>query len=153
MSSADSAVEKFKGGYNCAQSVLYSLREYTGLSEDESLKLATGFGSGMGRTQKTCGAVSGGILALNILFGRASDEPGEIQERLYRMIQSLIMEFEKDHGTTACLDLLDEADLLTPAGQERFKNENLITRCHSYAASAAGITENIIREELNNQSS
>ena len=68
MNNSAKGVDKFKEGYNCAQAVLFSLTKHTGISEDDSLKIGTGFGGGMGRTQHVCGAVSGGILALNLLL-------------------------------------------------------------------------------------
>jgi hypothetical protein len=42
------AVEKFLGGYNCAQSVLYSFCDDLGFEKNIALKLACGFGAGMG---------------------------------------------------------------------------------------------------------
>ena len=55
------AEEKFGGGYNCAQSVLFSFCEELGLDADTALKIACGFGAGMGRKGEVCGAVSGAL--------------------------------------------------------------------------------------------
>jgi C_GCAxxG_C_C family probable redox protein len=60
MSKTDIAVQKFTSGYNCAQSVLSSFSNDLGLDENTPLKIACGFGAGMGRKQEVCGAVSGG---------------------------------------------------------------------------------------------
>ena len=66
------AMEKFVAGYNCAQSVLYAFGPELGLDGEISLKLATGLGAGMGRRGEVCGAVTGGILALGLKYGRGS---------------------------------------------------------------------------------
>ena len=145
MDSVEIGVNKFKNGYNCAQSVLFSLTEYTGLSEDYSLRIATGFGAGMGRTQHVCGAVSGGILAMNILYGRGSEDGKEKQEEVYLKVRELIKEFEKENNTIVCKELLNGCDLLTEEGQNRFNNENMVEKCHSFIASVINIVEEIIR--------
>ncbi len=146
MGNSDRSVEKFKEGYNCAQAVLFSLADHTGLSEDDSLKMATGFGAGMGRTQHVCGAVSGGILALNLLYGRGVNEGKEAQEEAYARVQSLISRFEEENSTVLCRELLDGCDLLTKEGQRRFISENMVERCYGYAASVTRIVEGIIAE-------
>ncbi len=147
MQNPEAGVQKFKEGYNCAQSVLFALSPYTGLSEDQSLKMATGFGAGMGRTQHVCGAVSGGILALNLLYGRGSSEGPEKQEALYALVQTLIRRFEELKSTISCKDLLDGCDLLTPQGKARFNAENMIEKCHDYVAAVIRIVEGIIGEK------
>ena len=43
------AVKKFLEGYNCAQSVLYSFCNELQIDENTALKMACGFGAGMGR--------------------------------------------------------------------------------------------------------
>ncbi len=146
MNSSEIGVNKFKDGYNCAQSVLFSLNKHTGLSEDYSLKIATGFGAGMGRTQHVCGAISGGILALNILYGRGLEEGKEKQEDVYVKIRELIQRFERRNTTIVCKDLLDGCDLVSEDGQDRFNSENMIEKCHSYIARVIEIVEEVIEE-------
>ena len=63
------AEELFLQGYNCAQAVSCACAGDCGVPSELVVKLATGFGAGMGRTQETCGAVSGAILALGLRGG------------------------------------------------------------------------------------
>jgi hypothetical protein len=49
MDRAEQAVLKFAEGYNCAQSVLFSFCDDLNLDKDKALKIACGFGAGMGR--------------------------------------------------------------------------------------------------------
>ena len=58
MKKSEIAVNNFKIGYNCAQSVLLTFSEEIGLTQEEALKLASSFGGGMGRLREVCGAVS-----------------------------------------------------------------------------------------------
>lgn len=74
---AEIAVAKFTEGYNCSQSVLYACHGRLGLDPSASLKLACGFGDGIGRCQEICGALSGGIMALSLRYGRGEGEDTE----------------------------------------------------------------------------
>ncbi|MCX6089677.1 MAG: C-GCAxxG-C-C family protein [Candidatus Atribacteria bacterium] len=64
------AISKFLGGYNCAQSVFYSFCDDLQFDKNTALKLACGFGAGMGRKEEVCGAVTGGILVIGAKYGR-----------------------------------------------------------------------------------
>ena len=55
----EAAGRLFRKGFNCAQSVLASKSEHTGITVKDSLRIATGFGAGMALMQKTCWAVTG----------------------------------------------------------------------------------------------
>ena len=48
---------------NCCQAVLLALADQTGLGEDQLLQLGSGFGSGMGNMEGTCGALVGAGMA------------------------------------------------------------------------------------------
>lgn len=144
MNRAEIAVNTFKDGFNCAQSVLSSFCDRTGISRDMSLKLANGFGAGMGRKQEVCGAVSGGILVISLLHGRG--ENGEIkdQETTYLKVRELMDKFGSKHETVSCRKLIDECELLTSEGQKRFVSENMIERCHSYVEYTVKVLEEIL---------
>ena len=58
--------------YNCAQSVLIPFAEELGLTLEQATAIAAHFGSGM-RVGATCGAVTGGLMALGLL-GKGQEE-------------------------------------------------------------------------------
>jgi C_GCAxxG_C_C family probable redox protein len=138
------AVKKFKSSYCCSQSVLYSFADRVGLEPDLALKMADGFGAGMGRKQKVCGAISGAVLVLGLLYGRGEGEPEEKHEQTYAKVQELIERFEAQHGTVICSELLKGCDLLTPEGQAKFKGEQMIEGCYGFVADAVNILEDLI---------
>lgn len=51
--------------YNCAQAVLASFSPETGISVKDACRIAANFGSGM-KMAATCGAVTGGLMALGL---------------------------------------------------------------------------------------
>ncbi len=136
------AETKFMEGYNCAQSVLFSFCGELGLDEDAALKLSCGFGGGMGRMGEVCGAVSGGIIALGLKFGRGKNDDRAATDIAYSKIREFMKRFSAKHGSCRCRDLLGGCDLTTPDGQAYFKeNEcfNIICRpCVRDAAAMVG---------------
>ena len=52
---------------NCCQAVLVAFADKLGRSEDELLRLGSGFGSGMGTMEGTCGALVGAVMVSSLL--------------------------------------------------------------------------------------
>lgn len=102
----ETAYNLFLQGYNCAQAVLCSFCEETGLSMESSAMIASGFGGGIGRTRNVCGTVSGMIMAASMIMGY--NEPKNIAEkkRTYEMVQSLLSRFKDENGSIICSELL-----------------------------------------------
>ena len=121
----EAAVERFVSGYNCAQSILYAFGPDLGLDAERALKVATGLGGGLGGRGEVCGAVSGGILALGLRFGRGGQQEKAVAQRAYQKTGELMAAFERVHGSCACRTLLGGCDLRTPEGMQRFREENL----------------------------
>jgi len=65
----EKAVQIFNSGFNCAQAVFAAFAD--DLPEGTVLKLATGFGGGIGRRGEICGAVP----VIGHKHGRASRDP------------------------------------------------------------------------------
>ncbi len=119
------AVEKFLSGYNCAQSILYAYGPELGLDEETALKIATGFGGGMGGRGEVCGAVTGGILALGLKHGRGKKQEKAVAQQAYARTGELMAAFERAHGSCMCRTLLGGIDLRAPEGMQRFKEQDL----------------------------
>jgi C_GCAxxG_C_C family probable redox protein len=101
-----------------------------GIDPETALKAATGFGAGIAQRGEMCGALTGGILTLGFKFGRGNGQDRTATERTYEKAQALIREFEKQHGSTMCLLLVDECRFSTSEGREKFKKLDLLhTRC------------------------
>ena len=59
---------RFKEGICCCQQVFEELAPTLGLDEKTALRIAAGFGSGIGHGL-TCGAVTAGLMALGLKYG------------------------------------------------------------------------------------
>ena len=100
------AGELFLKGYNCAQAVVVAFTDVTGLDESFSARLSSSFGGGMGRMREVCGAVSGMLMVLSILYGYDTPGDDESKKRLYIEVQALAGKFREEVGAIVCREIL-----------------------------------------------
>lgn len=130
------AVESFRSGLNCAQSVLTAFSDNYKIDKSTALMISCGFGAGMGRLQETCGAVTGVYMAIGLHVCSKISDNKERKEKSYSLIREFDQNFKKIHGSTHCSELL-KIDLKTPEGQHAFHdkrlNEEVCEKCISDA--------------------
>ncbi|WP_407279104.1 C-GCAxxG-C-C family protein [Aromatoleum evansii] len=143
--SAQSKAEAaFDGGLYCAESVVRAL---VGTAEEADLltRAATGFCSGVARTCGPCGALSGGIIGIGHVLGRAhADRP---VAAAYGAVQDLVEEFERIFGARDC-DRLLGCNLGSAEGQAMFRERQLHRRCREFTARAAELASAAIARHL-----
>jgi arsenate reductase len=144
MTKSEIALETFNCSenchYNCAQSVLYAFAEDFGLNKAMALKIACGFGAGMGRTQSVCGAVSGAIMVISLKYG-------ENLELTYKKVREFIQKFKDKTLAIECNELLNGCNLLTDEGQKFFNENNLRQKnCNEYVKLACEILTEITND-------
>ena len=145
MDRSEQAVSKFAEGFNCAQSVLFSFCDDLGMDKDKALKIACGFGAGMGRKEEVCGAVSGGILVIGAKYGRGENEDRSATETAYVKIRDLMNQFAQRHGTYICRQLLNGCELTTEEGQKIFKENDYLNKvCKPCVRSVVEIIERMV---------
>lgn len=98
------AFEKHLFGYNCAQCVLSSLKEYTGLDDETALAIAAGFGGGL-RSGEVCGAISGGVMALGTAFPFTDPKDSEAKQNIALMSKELVAKAAAKFGAVRCAEL------------------------------------------------
>ena len=80
---AKDAEELYRGGFFCSEAVVSSIRTNFELDlPEEIVAMASGFPVGIGRSKCLCGAVSGGVMALGIFFGRTVQNDGKVEKNL-----------------------------------------------------------------------
>ena len=102
--------------------------------------MATPFGGGIARRGSICGAVTGGLMALGLKFGRTTTADVKARDRSYEKAESFLSVFEKKYGTLLCFNLIG-IDLKTTEGLEQLKKIRL-EKCGNYVKSA---TEMVIQ--------
>lgn len=141
---SDKAVAKFLSGYNCAQSVIWAFANELGLDQEHALKIACGFGAGMARKQEVCGALTGGIMALGLRYGRGEGQDRTATELTYAKVQELMRRFEEKHKTCICRQLLHGCDLSTEDGRKVFREELHDNVCKQCVKTATEIVETLM---------
>lgn len=139
---SEKAVNNFREGYNCAQSVLLAFANKVGLKENEALKLASSFGGGMGRLREVCGAVSAMFMIAGILKGYTEPNNDIVKANHYKLIQDLAAEFKSKHGTIICRELLglDETEF-SPIPSARTDEYYKERPCEEFIKCVAEIVE------------
>lgn len=126
------------GDFYCSEAVVKTLIDAFELGvPDDVIKMASGFPVGMGGMGCTCGALTGGILVLGMIYGRKeAGDPSvnkamELSARLYRV-------FCQRHKVSCC-------KVLT-RGMEKGSPEHM-AQCIAFTGEMAYETARIILEE------
>lgn len=110
---SDYAIENFKHGLNCAESVYNALVRAGALDvPPETVAMVLGFGGGVGLSGCICGALAASIVANGAKYGRkdpyavpAEVRGSEIAEKYYPRYNNLIHDFTQDNGSPLCKDI------------------------------------------------
>ena len=112
------AVELFKEGYNCSQSVCAAFADIYGYTEEDAFRMSASFGGGIGRMQMTCGAACGMFVLAGLATGSVNGKDKAGKEANYKVVQQLADEFVRRNGALTC------SDLLALAKKNRDESEN-----------------------------
>jgi len=133
---------------NCSQIVLTVFCEDFGLDRKTALQIAMGFGGGMARTGKTCGAVTGSYMVLGLAQQISPDNPRASLENTYALMREFNRRFMVLHGSLLCKTLLGR-DLNTTKGLAETRDKNLFTTvCPDFVGDAAKILETLLTPPL-----
>jgi C_GCAxxG_C_C family probable redox protein len=99
-----------------------------------AVSMLTGFGGGIGGShQSVCGAVTGSIAALNLVWGRQKPAH-ESSKPAYAIANEFLNQFKSRFGTEICGQLI--GDLLRV---NQFQSEERKARCYQYCDNAMKI--------------
>ena len=126
-------------GYNCAQSVLKAVLEEKGIFFDQAMSLSSGFGGGIAGEGRTCGAISGAIMAIGVLNGLQSKNVVQSKERTYKISSILIERLKEKFETTQCYELIG-VDMKDPEAKKAARERGVFNnQCSEFVATAARI--------------
>ena len=90
----DAAEKKRCGSHNCAQAVLCSYCDLTGIDEETSRNMTTAFAAGMGNMEGTCGAIVGAGIALSLIT--------KDKAKAMKGMREIMTRFEERNKATQC---------------------------------------------------
>lgn len=150
MTRREIAMENFKKGYNCSQSIVLAFEDILPMDGATLSKMASSFGGGMGRLREVCGSVTGMFMVAGLLYGYDGPETGEIKAEHYARIQELAHRFEEKHGTIICREMLGlEVKHDIPVPEARTEQYYKKRPCPEIIGDAAEILEKYIEENKN----
>ena len=89
-----------RGEFFCSEAVLQTINDALGQPYNPDIvKMASSFPIGMGKAQCLCGAVSGGEMALGIVYGRVHGEP--MDPKMFKTAKGL-HDYVKDEYKSLC---------------------------------------------------
>jgi len=122
---------------------LLAVARYLDIHSELIPRIATGFCAGMARTGRTCGAVSGGVMAIGLALGRAS--PQASNDPCYPAVRAFLDGFNSRFGTINCLELTG-VHLGTPEGQAAFWAGDQIEHCTEYVTEATRLVVHLLEQ-------
>ena len=120
----DAAEKKRCGSHNCAQAVLCSYCDLTGIDEETSRNMTTAFAAGMGNMEGTCGAIVGAGIALSLIT--------KDKVKAVKGMREIMTRFEERNKATQCKLL------------KGVETKQVLRECPDCVADAAEFLEDII---------
>jgi|WetSurSiteA1Bulk_404760.scaffolds.fasta_scaffold130986_1 C_GCAxxG_C_C family probable redox protein len=144
---AEKAINSFRSGLNCSQSVLNAYADEMKVDNEFALSVSCGFGGGMGRLQETCGAVTGAFMVFGVYNWKKFNDNKDRKEKTYAMIQRFSKKFKSVHTVMDCKTLIG-VDLNTDEGQKYVAENNLHEKvCERCIADAIAIVDEMIQDK------
>jgi C_GCAxxG_C_C family probable redox protein len=144
LSRAEEAKKQFERGFHCAPAVLSTYSEQLGLEKALALRIACGFGAGIGRMGRTCGAVTGALMVIGLKYGQVNLADEESSQRTYTLVKELIDRFTAIHGSIECKELIGYD--LSDSGELRLARESGVfkNKCPSFVYDSALILQEVL---------
>ena len=145
MNKAEEAKKQFEKGFLCAPAVLSTYSEQLGLEKALALKIACGFGAGIGRMGRTCGAVTGAVMVIGLKHGQVDLADEESREKTYKLVKEFIDRFTALHGSVECKELIGYD--LSDSGELKLVRESGVfqNKCTGFVYDVARILEDVLQ--------
>lgn len=127
------------GDFFCSEAIVKTIKDEFELPiSDDIVAAASGFPVGVGRSGCMCGAVSGGVMALGLVFGRKNPKDPKVTKTM-ELTKELHEKFRNNHKSLCCRILTKGLDM----GSGEHKEQ-----CISFTGEVAEEVAKIIVREL-----
>lgn len=135
---------------NCAQTTFLTLQEHFELEDGGILKALTPF-PGIALRGETCGAVTGSLMALGLIYGRDRENLGNWDAYIKSLppTRRFCRRFEQEIGSTMCGDIVEAEfgqrfDLADPVEAMQWMNCGALDKCGVVIGKGVRIAADII---------
>ena len=134
--------------HNCAQSTFLALSEQFGLGNDDMVKALTAI-PGIAERGETCGAVTGALLALGLVYGRENLSDWQAYRDSLKPTNEFCDRFVSEMGSTMCSDIValkfgKRLDLRKSEDLAQFQESDATAKCGKVVQTAVKIAADII---------
>lgn len=144
MSKAKEAKRQFEKGFSCAPAVLSTYSEQLGLGKELALKIACGFGGGIGRMGRTCGAVTGAVMLIGLKHGQADADDAKSGQETRKLVKEFVDRFTALYDSIECRELIGY-DLSNSRELKSARESGVFqSKCAGFVYDAARILEDIL---------
>ncbi len=138
--------------HHCAQSTFLALEEVFGLDGGPIVKALTPL-PGIAERGETCGAVTGSLMAMGLLFGRDRLDDFAAWRRSLVPTRRFCEQFEAAFGSTMCRRVVDRQfgepyDLYDPDDLAAFQAADATEKCGEVVGTAARLAAAVILDEV-----
>lgn len=149
----DELVDKYFPVYHtCSQTSFMALNDVFNLKAQEVVKAMAPF-PGIGMRGETCGAVSGCLAAIGVVFEKESTEATASQRRSREPAYSFCSKFENEYGSTRCRDVIahitgKQYELSKPQDYQILSQEGVYQHCPEIVKNATHMAADIILDKI-----
>lgn len=136
----------YMGGLDCSQVVFSYGAEIMDFDEEDAKKIAAAFGGGLFQG-KTCGCVTGGLMALGLKYGHYELGDEEAKAKLLEKKAEYEKRFAEENESLICRELCGY-DFSQPGEFEKaMQSGDLLEICPRLALSACKILEDMLEAD------
>lgn len=139
------AVDLALTGYTCSESIIIAFANDLGIEPDIAAKISVGFAGGMAHG-KTCGAVTGAIMAIGLKYGAGLIKNQYAKDRCFHNTQEFFCRFKARRKTVECGKIL-MMNNINPNNPEEIRTLRDKKLCDKIIRDAAEILEEIFDDD------
>lgn len=136
-------MELFGNGCNCSQAVLMVYAQENGVDPEVVERMAVAFGGGMSKQGKTCGCLSGALMAIGLRYGSQSTTELVNRRNSYQIGKIMIERFTDLYGASECKELI-RLDLNKENDMEIAMKQVFGSRCKAIVGKTVELLEDIL---------
>ena len=144
MTRKEEAVAIFTDHFHCSQAVLAAYADECGITKEQALKLGGCLGSGM-RRGEVCGACTGALMVLGLLFGQSDKEDLTSRRRSDEVNDRMMDLFAQKSGSYLCREIIGY-DISTEEAKKYAREHHLYANCHEMVGNAVDALEEILQK-------
>lgn len=133
----------------CTRSVLQALQSHLHLENGGAIKASTALAGGVARMGETCGALTGGIMAIGLVLGREELEDIQAYRNSMQASYEMYNRFREEVGSSLCFEIHKKLlgrsfDFKIDEEAEEWYKAGGLEKCPMVCAIAARIAADII---------